>query len=150
MKVIATVGMPGSGKSEAAEVAREKDVPVVTMGDVIRDEAERRGLEPTDDNMGKVATELREEEGEDAVAQRCIDTVESKESEAVFVDGVRGWAEAERFRGEFGDDFVLVAIEVPFEERLRRIRERGRSDDFSSEDELERRDDRELGYGMGK
>ena len=31
MRVLATVGLPGSGKGEAASVARELDVPVVTM-----------------------------------------------------------------------------------------------------------------------
>ncbi|MFA5579215.1 MAG: AAA family ATPase, partial [Methanothrix sp.] len=33
------VGMPGSGKSVAADVAREMNIPVVVMGDVIREEA---------------------------------------------------------------------------------------------------------------
>ncbi|MDY7082353.1 MAG: AAA family ATPase [Halobacteria archaeon] len=150
MRVIATVGMPGSGKSEAAEVAREMDIPVVTMGDVIRREVKKRDLEPSDDNMGEIATELRDEEGMDAVAARCIDMISEKDSDVVFVDGVRGWSEAERFRQEFGDDFTLVAIEVPFETRLNRIRERGRSDDLSTEKELRRRDERELGYGMGE
>ena len=36
MKVYGFVGLPGSGKSEAADVARELGIPVVTMGDVIR------------------------------------------------------------------------------------------------------------------
>ena len=35
MRVIGTVGLAGSGKGEAAAVARELEIPVVTMGDVI-------------------------------------------------------------------------------------------------------------------
>lgn len=148
--MIATVGMPGCGKSEAADVARERGIPVVTMGDVVRREARLRGLDATDENLGEVATELREEEGEAAVADRCVDLIRGMDDDVVLVDGVRGWSEAERFRGEWGDDFTLVAIEVPFDVRLERIRERGRSDDFESEEELRRRDERELGYGLGE
>lgn len=144
------VGMPGCGKSEAADVARDKGIPVVSMGDVIRREVDRRGLEPTDENLGSVATDLRESEGMDAVADRCVDVIRGKEADTVFVDGVRGWSEAMRFREEFGDDFTLVAVEVPFESRLERIRQRGRSDDLSRAEELRRRDKREIGYGLAE
>ncbi len=154
MKVVATVGLPGSGKSVFEDVAEELDVPVVSMGDVIRREVSRRGLERTDENMGRVAVELREEEGDAAVAERCVDlvrdAVEESESDVVLVDGVRGQAEVERFRDEFGDDLEVVAIEVPFDVRLERLRERAREDDMSSEEELRRRDERERGYGLGE
>jgi dephospho-CoA kinase len=152
MKVVGVVGMPASGKTEAAEVAREEGVPVVSMGDVIRKEVERRGLEPTDENMGRVGVELRQEEGDDAVARRCADEIRSKDTPVVVVDGVRSADEADLFREEFGDgdNFVLVAVEAPFETRLERVRERGRSDDVDAADELRERDERELGYGMGE
>jgi dephospho-CoA kinase len=149
MKVVGVVGMPASGKSEAARLARDEGVPVVTMGDVIRDEVERRGLEPTDGNMGRVATALREEEGEDAVARRCADEIREKNSPVVVVDGLRSDDEADYFRDEFGEGFVLVAVEAPFETRLGRVRDRDRDDDMATADELRERDERELGYGMG-
>jgi len=150
MKVVGVVGMPASGKTEAAEVAREEDVPVVSMGDVIREEVELRGLEPTDENMGRVGVALREKEGDDAVARRCASDIRSKDAPVVLVDGVRSADEAEYFRDEFGDGFVLVAVKAPFETRLERVRSRGRSDDADAADELRERDERELGYGMGE
>ena len=69
MKIIAFVGMPASGKSEAARIAAEMGIPVINMGDVIRKEVLRRGLEPNDSNTGMVATDLRKCEGMDAVCQ---------------------------------------------------------------------------------
>lgn len=150
MQVVATVGMPGSGKGEFAAVADEMGYPVVRMGDVIREEAERRGVEPSDANLGAIATELREEHGDDVIARRCVDAVRDRDAELVVVDGVRGIDEVETFRDAFGDDLALVAVEAPFEDRLERLDERGRSDDVSSEEALERRDERELGYGMGE
>ncbi|MDR7666157.1 dephospho-CoA kinase [Methanosarcina sp. Z-7115] len=150
MKIIAFVGMPASGKSEAARIAAEMGIPVINMGDVIRREVLRRGLEPNDSNTGMVATELRKCEGMDAVAIRCVSQIREKGSELVVVDGVRGIAEVECFRREFGEGFVLISIYAPIEIRFSRVQKRGRSDDMNSIEGLRRRDERELSWGMGE
>jgi dephospho-CoA kinase len=150
MKIIAFVGMPASGKSEAARIASKMGIPVINMGDVIRKEVLRRGLEPTDSNTGTVATDLRKREGMDAVAGRCISQIREVGSELVVVDGVRGIAEVERFRNEFGIGFILISIYTPIGVRFSRIQKRSRSDDMDSIDGLRRRDERELGWGMGE
>ncbi|MGE5457199.1 MAG: dephospho-CoA kinase [Methanococcaceae archaeon] len=150
MKIIAFVGMPASGKSEAARIAAEMGIPVIIMGDVIRREVLRRGLEPNDSNTGMVATELRKCEGMDAVAIRCVSQIRETGSELVVVDGVRGIAEVECFRREFGEGFVLISIYAPIEIRFSRVQKRGRSDDMNSIEGLRRRDERELGWGMGE
>jgi dephospho-CoA kinase len=151
MRVIGTVGLPGSGKGEFAAVARERDVPVVVMGDVIRAECRRRGLDPAD-HHGAVAQSLREEDGELAIAERSLPLVEEslEWNDTVVVDGIRSDAEARRFREEYDEDFLLVAIKAPFEDRAGRVDVRGR--DTSADDggeSLEARDERELGFGMG-
>ncbi|MBO8179716.1 MAG: flagellar hook-basal body complex protein FliE [Archaeoglobus sp.] len=150
MKVIAFVGYPLSGKSTASHVARELGLPVVVMGDVVREEALRRGLELTDENLGKVARELREKEGMDAIAKRCIPKIREllKEHGVVVVDGIRGVAEIERFKKAFGDDFILIAIESPLEVRFERAKMRNRSDDVSSIEDLKERDRREESWGL--
>ena len=153
MRVIGTVGLPGSGKGEAAAVAREAGVPVVTMGDVIREECRRRGLDPAEDH-GAVATALREEEGPAAIADRSIPLVERAAAEAdadtVLVDGLRSDVELERFRERFGDDFSLVAVAAPFEVRAERLGARGRDDSDLDVAALREREDRELAFGMGE
>ena len=68
----------------------------------------------------------------------------------VVIDGVRGIAEVEFFKQEFGDDFTLVNIDSPIQTRLDRVKVRGRSDDMTDIEALRRRDDRELGWGMGE
>ncbi len=150
MKVIAFVGYPLSGKSTAAQVAREMGIPVVVMGDIVREEAARRGLELTDENLGKVASELREKEGMDAIARRCIPKIreEARKSGIVVVDGIRGIAEIEKFKKAFGDDFILIAIESPLEVRFERAKMRKRSDDVEKLKDLEERDRREERWGM--
>jgi dephospho-CoA kinase len=152
MRIIGLVGLPGSGKSEAAAVASEHDIPVVTMGDVIREECRDRGLDPASDH-GTVAKALREENGPGAIAERSLPVIEEKleANETVVVDGIRSGFEVAQFREAFGDGFLLVSIEAPFETRAERLDLRGRDADASDGGEsLEDRDARELDFGMGK
>ncbi|MCL7410655.1 MAG: flagellar hook-basal body complex protein FliE [Methanosarcinaceae archaeon] len=150
MKIIAFVGMPASGKSEAARVAGNQGIYVINMGDVIREEVMRRGLEPTDANTGGVGTDLRENEGMDAVAKRCVPKINNTGTDMIVIDGVRGIAEVEFFKQEFGKDFTLVNIDSSIQMRLERVKARGRSDDMTDINALRRRDERELSWGMGE
>ncbi|WP_181685090.1 AAA family ATPase [Halorhabdus salina] len=152
MTVIGLVGLPGSGKSEAAAVARDLDVPIVTMGDVIRQACRDRGLDPAT-HHGEVAKALREENGPAAIAEASLSHIEDglEEHDTVVVDGIRSDVEVERFRDAFGEDFLLVSVETPFETRAERLDLRGR--DASAEEggeSLAERDERELGFGMGE
>ncbi|NLI62440.1 MAG: flagellar hook-basal body complex protein FliE [Methanosarcinaceae archaeon] len=152
MKIIAFVGMPASGKTEASNVARCMGIPVVTMGDVIRKEVAIRNADPSDG--GKIANELREKEGMDAIAKRCIPLIQEKiysgKSDIIVIDGVRGIDEVNYFREHLGDGFVLVsiAIDASIEERFKRVLKRKRSDDMDTIKELEKRDNLESGWGM--
>ena len=154
MKVYGFVGLPGSGKSEAADVARKLGIPVVTMGDVIRQECRDRGLDPATEH-GRIAQALREENGDDAIAERSLpmieDAIAEGDTETVVVDGIRSEVEVERFEDAFGDAFTLVRIDAPFETRAERLTLRGR--DAGGDDggeTLEERDRRELDFGMGE
>ncbi|AFZ72758.1 AAA family ATPase [Natronobacterium gregoryi] len=150
MHVIGTVGLPGSGKGEAATVAREDGLPVVTMGDVVRQETADRGLEPAKDH-GKVAQALRDENGPAAIAERSFPMIEDRleNADAVLVDGIRSGTEVDVFEERFGDDFTLVSIEAPFDLRAERLESRGRdADEGDGGESLQARDERERGFGM--
>ncbi|MFB6303906.1 MAG: AAA family ATPase [Haloferacaceae archaeon] len=151
MRVIGTVGLPGSGKGEAAAVAREEGIPVVSMGDVIREACRERGLDPAE-HHGDVARALREEEGEDAIAARSLPRVEAalEDGDVVLVDGLRAPVEVERFEAAFGDDFHVVSVEAPFEVRAARLADRNRDATDADREALRAREERELGFGMGQ
>ena len=150
MRVIATVGMAGSGKGEFAAVAEESGVPVVTMGDVIRAECRDRGLDPAE-HHGEVAAALREENGSAAIAEASLPHIEAalETSDTVVVDGIRSDTEVDVFEERFGEAFALVGVEAPFEVRKTRIVDRGR-DDTENGESLAARDERELGFGLGE
>ena len=59
MKVIGFCGLPGSGKSSALIAVEDLGI-IITMGDVIRKEAINKNIEPNNENLGKIAKELRE------------------------------------------------------------------------------------------
>lgn len=132
MRIIGLVGLPGSGKSEAAQVAEEMGLAVVVMGDVIRREAAARGLPPTDENLGRLGSMLRSQEGAAAVAKRCLQLAGALGEDLVAMDGLRSNEEADYFRAT-AQEFHLLEIWASPEVRLARLSSRGRSDDPSLE-----------------
>jgi len=148
VKVIGVVGLPASGKGEFSKIAERLGIPVVVMGDVVRNAVKKAGLLPTDENLGAMANRLRAERGMDAIAILCVDAIREHNAPLVLIDGIRGDAEVRVFRDNF-PGFRLIAIETSFEKRLARLCERKRSDDVGSASGLATRDERELGWGLG-
>jgi dephospho-CoA kinase len=148
-KVCVFVGMPGSGKSLGAESARELDVPVLVMGDVVREEATRRGLVHSPKTLGMIMIDLRRKYGDDAVANACIDKFRKMNSSFVIIEGVRSETEVSRFREVFKSVKVIVVHASP-RTRFQRLVKRKRSDDSLVWDEFCDRDLRELGVGIGR
>lgn len=146
--VVGLVGMPGAGKSVVVNVAKAKGYGVVVMGDEVREEAKRRNLEPTPENIGYIMLEMRRLEGEATVAKRCLSKILMKPEEKVIVDGVRSLKEVEEFRKNFSR-FVLVAVHSSPQTRFRRLFNRQRSDDPKNLEIFRERDMRELGVGLG-
>ncbi|MGV8174158.1 MAG: AAA family ATPase [Methanothrix sp.] len=128
LNIIGFVGLPGSGKGEASNVARQQGLAVLVMGDVIRQEAAMQCLEPTDENLGRVGCALREAEGPQAVARRTLEKARASGEEIVVVDGLRSRDEADYFASHV-EQFHLVEICAPAETRLKWLQARGRSDD---------------------
>ncbi len=150
MSVLGFVGLPGSGKSEAAAVAEDHEIPVVTMGDVIRTECRERGIDPSTAH-GQVAQALREENGPGAIAERSLPMIEAEleANDTVVVDGIRSDVEVEQFEDRFGEQFRLVCIDAPFETRKERLDLRGRDAGGDEGGEtLADRDAREREFGM--
>jgi len=146
--VLGLAGMPGSGKSLVVQVATTWNYDVVVMGDIVRTEANRRGFEPTPENIGKVMLELRKLEGSSVIAKRCIPKIEGAKKPKVIVDGIRSLDEVEEFKKHFRK-FKLVTIHSSPEGRFRRLYRRQRSDDADCWETFHERDLRELGVGLG-
>lgn len=158
MKVIGITGMPGSGKSVVSRVAESLGMKVVRMGDVIRDEAQKRNEDP-----GIVAVELRKEYGKFVVADRCVEKIKNTsntshnstlnnksldKTKLFLIEGIRSPWEVEIFKNNF-PDFKVIAVHSKPETRFLRLKKRMRSDDSSESKEAIKRDQRELKFGIG-
>lgn len=148
-KIIGVTGMPGAGKSLFVKVAKERGYAVIRMGDEVREEAKKRRVEPTPENMGKIMLELRETEGAAAVAKRCLPKIKEAEQNLILIEGIRSLEEVETFRENF-KSFRLVAIHASPETRFQRLFHRRRSDDPKNWKVFRQRDMRELKVGIGK
>jgi dephospho-CoA kinase len=149
MKVIGIVGLPASGKGEFSRIAAEMGIPVVVMGDVIRAAVKEAGLSETDQNFGLIAQQLRDQYGMGAIAIRSVPFIRATGAPVALVDGIRGDAEVSIFRQEF-PDFHLIGIRSEFSTRLARLSQRGRIDDVLSSEDLRRRDEREMSWGLDR
>jgi dephospho-CoA kinase len=146
--IVAVAGLPGSGKSVMVRAAAEKGYAVVIMGDEVREEAKRRGIEATPENIGRIMLELRRLEGDASIARRCIPKIEKTQESRVAVDGVRSLSEVEEFKSRFAS-VVTVAVHSSPETRFRRLYNRQRSDDPKNWAIFRERDLRELSVGLG-
>jgi len=149
MKIIAFTGMPFSGKSVAVEVAKERGLPVVRMGDMVWGEVKRRGLPLTDETVGRIATAMRKTYGKDIWAQQTLKKIQAMDrTKTLIIDGIRNHEEIEAFKQALGEEFVVIAITAPDAIRYQRALTRGREDDSSTLEQIKERDEREKGWGI--
>jgi dephospho-CoA kinase len=110
-KVIAIVGMAGSGKSEVSRVFENQGFVRVRFGDVTDSEMKKRGLEPSEASERYCREILRNEHGMAAYAILNQPRIDAALVNAdVVADGLYSWEEYLSFKSHFGDSFYVVAV----------------------------------------
>lgn len=123
-KVIAIVGMPGSGKGTIVDhLEQNYQLPSVYFGGMVYDEIRARGLDIVMDERA-VREDMRAQEGPAVLAKRA--TLKTREllnggAAAVILDGLYSWSEDKYLRHEFGDELVTVAAVNPKHVRYERV-----------------------------
>ena len=140
--------MPGSGKSTIVSALKARGLESLNLGDGVRDEAKKRNLEPTGENLGRLMLELRDKNGPGAVANLLTEKIKNSQSEVIIIDGVRSTAEIEVLKNV--GSVKLLSIEASAETRYKFLGARGRSDDPETREKFEERDKREIGVGIDK
>ncbi len=140
--------MPFSGKSVAVSIAKEQNIPVIRMGDIVWEEVKKQGLPLNSRTVGKIANDMREQKGGGIWAKKTIEKITLSDINVLVIDGVRNKEEVTLFKKELGDDFQLVAIKTSDKLRYERALQRNRIDDSLNIDEIKERDEREIGWGI--
>lgn len=144
VKILAIVGMSGSGKSVVVDYLTDKGYPKVYFGGMIYKEMEKRGIERTEDGESEKQFRemIREKEGKDWVVNQVI--AETKDligagQKRIILDGVYSWTEYKILKKEFPKALTFVAIVVDKKLRYDRVANRpGRSFDAQAIRERDR------------
>ncbi len=138
--------MPGAGKSTIAAGLEKKGFKSINMGDAVRAEAKKRNLDPTGQNLGKLMLDLREKNGQGAVAELIKDQIASSKSDVVIIDGIRSNEEIEVLKKIA--TVKLLSIHASTDTRYNFLSTRKRSDDPQDRGTFNDRDSREIGVGI--
>lgn len=125
-KIIAIVGMTGSGKSEVADYLTSKGYQFLRFGQITLDIVKERGLEPTEENEVGIREGVRKEHGPAAFAILNIPKIEKLlETGNVVADGLYSWSEYKVLKEKYGKNITVVAVFAP--PRIRYDRLTGRT-----------------------
>ncbi len=144
VKILAVVGMSGSGKSVAVDYLTKKGYPKVYFGGMIYKEMEKRGIERTEDGESEKEFRemIRETEGKDWVVRQVIEEVKDlivAGQKRIILDGVYSWTEYKTLKHEFPKNLTFLAVVVDKKIRYARVAERpGRSFDATAIRERDR------------
>ena len=124
-KIVALVGMCGSGKSVCCEQFQKKGWDYVYFGSVTMNELQKRGLEKCEKNERLVREDIRKKYGPAAFAILLKPIIEEKlKNNNVCLDGLYSWSEYKVLSEAFKDSFTVAAIITPRKLRYERISKR--------------------------
>jgi len=124
VKILAIVGMAGSGKSIAVDYLTKKGAPKVYFGGMILREMEKRGMEITEANEKQFREMIRETEGKDWVVKQVIENVKDlieAGQKRIVLDGVYSWTEYKILKKEFPTNLTFIAMITPKALRFKRV-----------------------------
>ena len=129
VKILAVVGMSGSGKSVVVDYLTEKGYPKVYFGGMIYKEMEKRGIERTEDGESEKEFRemIRETEGKDWVVRQVIEETHNlikAGQKRIILDGVYSWTEYKSLKHEFPGSLIFVAVVVDKKLRYERVAKR--------------------------
>jgi len=145
--LILIVGMPGSGKSFAAQALKKHlSTKVVETGDIVREEIKSRGWKYTPETSKKIRHYFHSGR-ENLIIKRAWDKIKKSNRKVRVIVGFRCLKEVEILRKHFKGKIVIIAIKAPFKIRAERERKRKRFGKSESLEYLKKRDKDEIRIG---
>lgn len=126
-KIIAIIGMAGSGKSAAVNYLEKKyGWPKVYLGEATFDRLKKDGLAVNYTNEKIIREKIRQELGMGAYAKLALPKVAKilKTNKVVLIESLYSWDEYKIFKKKYGQNFLALAITAPASIRLSRLKTR--------------------------
>jgi len=144
------IGLSGTilaGKGVVRELLTKKyNAYSFSLSDMLREEADRRGIEKTRQVLTDIADELRLKKGNGALAEMALEKISKmkQHNDVVVIDSIRNPGEVEMLRTALKRHFFLIFVDAPIELRYQRSLERKREGEggntfleFEAEDKKE-------------
>lgn len=146
-KVIAVVGMAGSGKGTLVDyLVSTLKSPKVYFGGMVYEEVTRRGLDIVK-NEREVREDMREKEGPAVLAKRAATKAQqllANGEKLIILDGVYSWSEDKYLRQLFGNDYITIAVVGPKNLRYQHVVDRKDSHRKYTVEQIAARDIQEI------
>lgn len=127
VKIIAFVGLSGTGKSAAANYLAERGIPRVSFASEIKRALNAEGLEHTPQNERLVREKLRLSGNGDKVALEVlqqIDQLIAAGQHRIVIDGLGAWATFRQLKHEFPGSLTVIGLTASRRIRHRRVTSR--------------------------
>lgn len=120
-KVIAVVGMCGSGKSVICEYLENLGYHKLYFGGITYKLMKEQGIERTPDSERIFREKLREEHGKECYAKFIYPEILENEDKNIVLDGLYSWYEYKYLKERLKDNLVTIAIVCDKNLRYERI-----------------------------
>ena len=138
---IALIGRNGSGKSRIAVYLQEKGFQWISLSNVLRDYAKRKGWSLDRESLMQLGALIKADKGPSVLAQEALSqSLETKDQQKWVFDSIRLPAELDCLKA---NGFYLLGIDADINIRFNRIAKRGHITDqvdfqtFKQQDEAE-------------
>jgi dephospho-CoA kinase len=123
--IIALVGMPGAGKSEAAAYLKSKQIPFIRFGDLTEETLKEKGLTINPENERAIREQLRKELGMHAYAIKAKPKIEELllNHPIIGLDGLYSWEEY-KYLKQYFPQLILIHIAAGARTRYTRLTKR--------------------------
>src|SRR3989338_121628 len=131
--IIGLTGKNAAGKGELAKHLQSKVFAYFSLSDSLRDEATKRKLDHSRNNLISLGNELRRKFGNGILADRINEKVRGKKSEGKInfvIDSIRNPGEVQELRKN--ERFLLVGVVTDEKVRFQRLLRRGRVGDATT------------------
>ncbi len=150
-KIILIVGLPGSGKTYAAEFIRKKfDAKVIHSGDIIREEVKRRGLKYSPSADAAVAHWFHSYGREALIIQKVYEKIKRSRKKLIIVEGLRNIDQLQILEDLLNHKVSVIRINCHFNRRWKRELERGRFGKGETKEYIKNRDISERHHGIDR
>jgi len=137
--IIGLTGTIAAGKSAVVEHLKKRGFEHYVYSDILRDEAKKRGIEETRENLQKLGNYMKKDAGNLGVLSKKL--LEKVNSDNAIFDGIRTPDEIKELRKH--KDVVIIGIDASQKLRFERLKKRAREGDPKTFKEFKRIDNNE-------